>query len=80
VAADVGELGATVNAIGAGLLVSPKGTQALAAALIQLAKDKHLRSQLSDNAIRAMETEFSNVVLSRRLTSIYKEILEARIA
>ena len=79
VATDVGEIGATVKAQERAPC-SPKDSQALAAALIQLAKDKDLRNQLSDNAMRAMEAEFSNIVLSRRLTSIYKEVLKAHIA
>jgi glycosyltransferase involved in cell wall biosynthesis len=74
VASNVGEIGVTVKATGVGLLVPPKDPEALAAALIQLAKDKELRNQLSDNARRAMEAEFSNVALSRRLISVYDQI------
>jgi glycosyltransferase involved in cell wall biosynthesis len=75
VSTTVGEIGATVESTGMGLLVPPRDSKALAAALIRLAQDSGLRDQLSRNAKRAMEDEFSNASLSSRLASIYDSVL-----
>ena len=76
IATDVGEISSTVESTGMGLIVPPRDKDSLASAVIKVLKDPMLRSRLSENAARAMATEYSYELLSARLLGIYETVME----
>jgi len=67
-----------VAAAGAARLVPPGDTQALAAAIAELAGDGAARAELGAAAARAADGPFSWDEAARRTLDLYRELLEAR--
>jgi glycosyltransferase involved in cell wall biosynthesis len=77
VATEVGEIGETVSSTGVGLLVPPRDPDLLADALDRIAEDETLRRSAAENAIRALETQYSRLSLSRNALSIYERVRDS---
>jgi len=57
-----------------GLLVAPRDSQALAAALAQLLADPDLRARLGQRAREIVEREFSAELVNRQTVALYREL------
>jgi glycosyltransferase involved in cell wall biosynthesis len=76
VATKVGEIGTTVEAHRIGLLVQPRDSRALAAAITRLATDEVMYAKFSANVRAAIETEFAAPAFGQRIKSVYRDVLE----
>jgi glycosyltransferase involved in cell wall biosynthesis len=76
VATNVGEIGTTVEAHRIGLVVPPRDSQALAAAITRLATDDVMYARLSANVRAATGTEFAAPAFGQRIKSVYRDILQ----
>jgi hypothetical protein len=57
-----------------GLLVSPRDPFSLATALKRIHEEEGLRQSLAGNALRALETDYSNKALALGAHCIYKQV------
>jgi glycosyltransferase involved in cell wall biosynthesis len=76
VATEVGDMAAVVRSTGMGLVVPPRDKLALASAIARVALDGNLQAELSRNAMKAMEGEYSRKTLSSRVTHVYEELVK----
>lgn len=63
-----------------GLLVPPRDSGAIAAAVLRLAQDQDLRGSLAARARSHVARQFDSVVVAARIERMYQEILESRIS
>lgn len=77
VATDVGEIGEAVKTTGAGIVIPPRDSTALAEAIHELATNTPLRLALARNAANAMREGLSNKTLAARAKEIYQSVLAA---
>lgn len=63
-----------------GLLVPPRDSDAIAAALVRLAHDHALRGSLAARARAHVATQFDAGVVANRIERLYREVLESRIS
>lgn len=80
VVTDVGELRATVESAGLGLVVPPEAPEALGQALRALAADPETRARLGRNAQAWSEGDDSPSTIGARTVALYQEILTRRAA
>jgi glycosyltransferase involved in cell wall biosynthesis len=77
VATNVGEIGTAVETHRIGLVVPPRDSRALAAAITRLATDKAMYARFSANVQAAIRTELAPPAFGERIKSVYRDILEA---
>jgi len=75
VATDVGGVGEVVHDGETGLLVPPSNPEALAEAILRLAKEKELRERLTENAYRLVKEKFSVESMVNSYLKLYGEVL-----
>ncbi len=80
IATDIGEIGEVVRKTGAGILIPPHDSSALADAIRELAANAPLRVLLAQNAAKALQEEFSNSTLAARAKEIYEAVKTAYFA
>ena len=80
VVTDVGELRATVEPNGLGLVVPPRDPEALARALVQLGKNPELRARLGKNALDWSEGQNAPCTIGASATALYNEMINRRRA
>jgi len=78
VATEVGEIPNVVRSTKMGLIVPSRDRSGLADAICRIALDKVLREQLSANAKRAMNSDYSWSKISEQVRDIYKKLISAR--
>jgi glycosyltransferase involved in cell wall biosynthesis len=74
IATDVGEIAELVRSTGAGVVITPRDSKALADAIFKIATNAPLRQALAWNAVNALQGELSNRTLARRAKEIYQEV------
>lgn len=77
VASDSGELGATVESTGGGIVVAEGDTAALAGALRDLARDRARCAALGETGRRAVAERFTPEAIASRLHSFLREVARA---
>ena len=80
IATDVGEIAEVVRATGAGIVIPPRDSTALADAICELATDTPLRQALAWNAVSALQEGLSNRMLAMRAKEIYQAIMATYFA
>ncbi len=78
VATDVGGVGDVVRHEETGLLVLPKDSAGLAAAVIRLLKDRQLAMALGSSGRRSVYPQHSSARLVKDVSSLYEEVLAAK--
>lgn len=73
-----GEIARIVKDADCGLLVDPENVEAVAGAVRKLATDSDLRERLSENAIKAMRTEYAWTPFRKSLIQSFKSILSLK--
>jgi glycosyltransferase involved in cell wall biosynthesis len=74
ISTDAGEIGDTVRETGMGMVVPPRDSASLAAAIVRLASDPELRARFSSNAERALKGRYSIPSLADMATQIYSAV------
>jgi glycosyltransferase involved in cell wall biosynthesis len=77
IATDVGEIAEVVKTTGAGIVIPPRNSTALAEAIHELATNAPLRVALARNAAKALQEGLSNKTLAMRANKIYRAVLAA---
>ncbi len=77
IATDVGEIADVVRTTGAGRIIPPRDSVALAEALMELATDEPLRQALAEKAANALQGLYSRTALAAQAKDIYETILAA---
>ncbi|MFH1655622.1 MAG: glycosyltransferase family 4 protein [Candidatus Omnitrophota bacterium] len=62
-----------------GLLIPPKDVNSLAEAIIRLAQDRHLRTQMSEEARRFVDYRFSSAKMVVDIFNVYEELVLKKI-
>jgi glycosyltransferase involved in cell wall biosynthesis len=78
VATDVGDLGQVVRTDETGILVPPGNVHALAEGLVRFLDRPQYADKIGARARREIEASASWDVVARRLTEIYRDLLQAR--
>jgi glycosyltransferase involved in cell wall biosynthesis len=75
IATDVGEIASVVRMTGAGLVVPPRDSGALADALVKIGGNAPLRQALAERAAEALQGPYARKILAARAKDIYETIL-----
>lgn len=73
-----GAMREVVEGAGAGLFITPGDAQALAAAVVQLARDPERRRQMGVNGRRCVEERFDRVALAERFACLVEELVHGK--
>ena len=75
IATDVGEIANVVRMTGAGVVVPPRDSRALAGALVELGANAPLRQSFAKAATEALQGLYSRKILAARAKDIYEMVL-----
>lgn len=78
IATNVGSLPEIVDDGITGLIVPPKDSPALAAAIVKLMKDKKLREQMGENAYKKLKTDLSWDRIAIKTIEVYRKAMRHR--
>jgi glycosyltransferase involved in cell wall biosynthesis len=78
IATDVGEIANVVRMTGAGMIIPPRDSRALAGALIEMGANAPFRQVFAKGAAEALQELYSRKILAARAKDIYELILRTR--
>jgi glycosyltransferase involved in cell wall biosynthesis len=77
IATDVGEIANVVRMTGAGMVIPPRDSGALADALVEIGNNAPLRQSFAERAGEALQGPYSRKILAARAKDIYEMIIHA---